>query len=288
MLLKLIKDPLVHFLFIAAVFFLLFGLINNNETLNSEALNSEIRAFEAKSTEPRIYISAERIEAIKANYVQRWQREPLPEELDKAIAHYGLNQMYLREARNMGLDIGDQIIDRRLLQKMNYMLDDMAAVREPDEQQLKQLYQQQQDQLKTPARFSLTQRFISTERSDKELAKLLTKQSARIAQGLAPEAERSTLPEQFILATAAQLVQQFGPGFSQRLSALPLQSWSLPLDSALGKHFVFITEYRPESQLSFEQARPELVKIWRKQNEIELKQSFDQKLLTQYTLVLAE
>ena len=39
---------------------------------------------------------------------------------------YAINEMYTREAKALGMDQGDAIIDRRLKQKMDYMLDDIA------------------------------------------------------------------------------------------------------------------------------------------------------------------
>ena len=73
---------------------------------------------------------------MSAAFRAAWPDYPLPEELNNAAMLYAINEMYLREARALGMAEGDTVIDRRLKQKMDYMLEDLAASKQASEQEI--------------------------------------------------------------------------------------------------------------------------------------------------------
>ena len=125
MLRKIITEPLVHFLLIALLYFVIFDRFNTDTTIPDT-----------------IVLSVGKIEEIRQSFLTRWNREPFPKELKNALKYYAINEMYLREARALGMDVGDKVIDRRLRQKMDYLIEDLVTTKEPTTKELMAYYQQ--------------------------------------------------------------------------------------------------------------------------------------------------
>ncbi len=67
---KILREPLVHFLFLGAVLFLIFGLTNQAATTSSDQ---------------RVMVSVGRIEQLATVFGKTWQRAPTSEELEGLI-----------------------------------------------------------------------------------------------------------------------------------------------------------------------------------------------------------
>ncbi|NRB37155.1 MAG: peptidyl-prolyl cis-trans isomerase [Pseudomonadales bacterium] len=266
---RLLTEPLVHFLFIAILFFVVYDVLNPNE-------------FTAQT----VTVSEGRTELIKNQFVDAWKREPRKNEMHNAIQSYALNEIYLREAKALGFDSGDKVINRRLRQKMTYMLEDMASGKEATEQELKTYYQHNPEKYRLEVKYSFTQVYISIDRPTKELEQLLTLQRQNIAKGLAPEGDGSLLAGEISLQTEPQLVRRFGKGFVSQLKNQPLQQWSGPIKSGLGRHFVFLkqrsqSDLKPFDQLS-KKVKAKILEDWQYQNIKDYKKQYEEQLLTLY------
>jgi peptidyl-prolyl cis-trans isomerase C len=73
---KWLREPLLHFLFIGAAIYVLYGAV-------AEPAPEE--------TDKTIVVSAGEVEWMRTSWQKRWNRPPMPEELD------GLIQQYIRE-----------------------------------------------------------------------------------------------------------------------------------------------------------------------------------------------
>ncbi|WNC73837.1 peptidylprolyl isomerase [Thalassotalea psychrophila] len=267
MLKKIITEPLIHFLFIAIVFFIIFDRLNSNTT-----------------TENIIKVSEARIEQIRQSFLTRWNREPQPKELENAAQHFAINEMYLREARALSLDIGDKVIDRRLRQKMDFLIEDLVTTKEPTTEELQSYYQQNIANYRTIPTYSLQQVHISIDRTPEQLKKKLDQQLKLINQGLSPQSEITLLPAQINQKYSVQIDRLFGDGFSEKLNDYPLSKWSGPIISTVGQHFVFIEQKQLATDKPFESVKQSVLKDWQYQNLQEAKASFEQKLMQRYTI----
>ena len=262
---KIITEPLVHFMLISALFF-----------IGYDALNPQ-------SPETKVIIVNEgRIAQLKNSFVERWRREPLQKELDNAIHGFTLNEMYLREGRAMMLDVDDQVINRRLRQKMDYLLEDMASANEPSDEVLLQYYEANKDSYRSPMRYSLTQVYVSVDRSDEELKQRLHSQQQRIEQGLAPEGDPGLLPHEISLETEAQLERQFGHGFVVGLQDKPLNQWVGPVESSLGFHYLFLKTRKIGQAKPFSLVKETVLNDWQYHNAKSYKADYEKRLLALY------
>lgn len=267
MLKKIITEPLIHFLFIAIVFFIIFDRLNSDTT----AANT-------------IKVSEARIEQIRQSFLTRWNREPQPKELENAAQHFAINEMYLREARALSLDVGDKVIDRRLRQKMDFLIEDLVTAKEPTAEELMSYYQQNIANYQTMPIYSLQQVHISIDRTSEQLKQKIAQQLELINQGLPPQSEVTLLPAQINQKYSVQIDRLFGDGFSDKLNNYPLSTWSGPVLSTIGQHFVFIEQKQPATNKSFESVKQNVLKDWQYTNLQEAKASFEQKLQQNYTI----
>ena len=134
---KLVRDPLVHFV-VAAL--LIFGI--------SQALNG----FGAR--EDTIRLSRADIERLAALYATETGTPPGPDELRSLVIDQVETMALAREARRLGLEAGDVVVERRLAQKMRFMVDDLANPADPEERELRNWFEENRDQFAVPALYS--------------------------------------------------------------------------------------------------------------------------------------
>ncbi len=269
MLKKLLTEPLIHFLFIAIFFFAAYDALNPDDL-----------------TEQTIVISEGRVELIKNQFVEAWKRKPSEDELASAIERYALNEIYLREAKALGLAVGDQTINRRLRQKMDFMLEDMASGKEASDTELKAYYEDSQEQYRVETEYSFTQVYISIDRSKKELDAILALQTKNIDIGIEPSGEAILLPRDIRRQTKKQLIRRFGKDFVFKINDKPLHQWFGPVNSGFGKHFVRLTlretsELKPFEELSI-RVKSKVLDDWQTKNIKIYTKNYEEQLLALY------
>jgi hypothetical protein len=264
---KIITEPLVHFFAIGILLFVVFEQFNAEES-NPNTIN----------------VSQGRIEQIKQKFLTRWNRAPLAKELENATRHYAINEMYLREARALDMDEGDAVIDRRLRQKIEFLIEDLVTTKEPSTNELMQYYQKNIDKYQTQPLLSFLQIHLSVDGDKDELQQKIGQTKALIAQGKTPKGELNLLPHQVTRQSTTQVNRLFGDDFSEKLILAPLSVWSGPIESSLGIHFVLIEQRTPSKNKDFEKIRRTVLADWQYQNLQLAKASFEENLLQNYTV----
>ena len=267
MLKKILTEPLLHFIVISILFFVGYDL------LNPVAPDEQI-----------ITVSEGRVAQINNSFLSRWNREALPSELDNAIQGFAIGEMYQREARALSLDVGDKVIAQRLRKKMTYLLEDLASGNEATDEALNKFYQDNSAKYRSSAQYGFKQVFISPDRTETELNKLLLLQDKRIAQGLAPEGDGSLLPSEVDALSKEQLARKFGELFPTELASLEIGQWQGPIKSNFGLHFIFLQEKTPETIKPFEMVRKSVLHDWQYQNNKTYTEQYEQRLLERYTI----
>jgi hypothetical protein len=114
-----LREPLVLFLAIGALLFLIFHFWGDGG-----------------SGANRIVITSSQIDAFAAQFARTWQRPPTDQELKGLINDYVRAEMATREAMAMGLDRDGTIIRRRLRQKLEFMAEDTINATPPTDTEL--------------------------------------------------------------------------------------------------------------------------------------------------------
>ena len=225
---KFYKEPLLHFLIIGALIFVLFSIVNKDEDIVSGN---------------KIVVSSAEIERLSDNWSKKWNRPPTETELRGLVDSYIKEEVYYREALALGLDQNDTILRRRLMQKMEFLSNDLADLSTPDETALNKYFLDNQEKYKLPARVSFTHIYFSL---DKRGAKAV-EDAKRVLSGLnalsAPEKGDSFMMQyDFVKETPFEVERLFGKGFTEELFTLGINAWLGPIESGYGLHLVRISE----------------------------------------------
>jgi hypothetical protein len=262
---RLLREPLLHFLLLGGVLFVIFGR----------------GGPEPPAGGAEIVVTAADIERIAAGFSGTWQRPPSENELQGAIDDYIREEVLYRTGLSLGLDKDDTIVRRRIRQKMDFFLEDTVGT--PDAAELRAFFDVNADKFRVEPRISFRQVFLSSKRSDpKADAEALLPQL--VASG--PNAERGgdslLLPEVFGLTPLSQIDAQFGEGFASELSKVERGHWVGPLKSAYGFHLVLVTAAQPTQLPPFEEVRDAVQREWFAARRAAVLDEQYQKLQTNY------
>lgn len=198
----------------------------------------------------RIRLSA----AEKAGLLQDFQRRsghpPSDGEAQQVVEAYLDSEVLLREAQARHLDRGDVIIRRRLIQKMDFVLDALAAGSDapPAAAELEAYYQGHAERYRQPARVSLWHVFVAHDAPGQAPAAVRIEPLRRLLQA---GADPQTLGEPFLRGSRfvdqseSELGAVFGAAFARAVFALPVDVLSAPIASSYGLHLVRVTAALP-------------------------------------------
>ena len=110
------REPLLHFLLAG------LGLC---------AVYGGFRAPAQREEPRRIEITADDIPWLEIAWAARWQRFPTTLGMRGLIEDQMREETLYHEALALGLEQGDTIVKRRLAQKMDFLAEDVAALRDP-------------------------------------------------------------------------------------------------------------------------------------------------------------
>ena len=272
---RLLKEPLVHFVVAGAVLFGGYSLINRS--VQSPSLAEPVRIGEGE------------VRWIKETFSSQWRRAPTAEELSGLLAGFLEEDLLAREARALGLDQGDTIIRRRLAQKLTFLVNDTLRVADPSEGELRQFYAANVGRFQTGPRVSFSQIFFNPEHrrnaeSDAEAA--LISVSASGSRASQPLGDPLLLEDNFVDVDEQSLSNMFGADFAQAVLALMPGAWSQPIKSGFGVHLVHLISLRPAESPRFEEVRNKVLAEWRHQRETEMKAAYLEKLREKYGVVI--
>jgi hypothetical protein len=228
---KLFKEPLFHFLVIGTL--LVFAVFNKQEN-----------AVDIK----KIVVSAGDVERLAANWSKKWNRQPTEAELKGLIDSYIKEEVYYREALALGLDQDDTVLRRRLMQKMEFLSNDLADLNNPDETVLNAYLLANGDKYELPARISFTHIYFSLDkhgnRIHEKAERVLTDIRAQATPiPRAPDwGDPFMLQYDFTLETPFEVARLFGQQFTEELFQAATGSWQGPIASGYGLHLVRISE----------------------------------------------
>ena len=137
---------------------------------------------------------------------------------------------------------------RRLMQKMEFLSNDLADLNNPDETALNEYFFANSDKYELPARISFTHIYFSLDRHGNSIyesaEKVLTAIKASTTPVLrAPERGDSfMLQNDFTLETPFEISRLFGQQFTEELFQTATESWQGPIASSYGLHLVKISE----------------------------------------------
>ena len=276
---KLLREPLVHFMFIGAVIYLLYGVF-------AEPV--------PEADDKTIVVTAGEVEWMQTAWQKRWNRPPTVAEFDGLMQQYIRETVLYREALTMGLNRHDQVIRRRLAQKLEFLARDLVALIPPTDEELQTYFDEHQDRYQEPVLYTFTQVFIDPDkRGDATLDDAAVIKTSLITKGDAID-DPGALGDDFMLQNyypekdPVEIQKLFGSGFTESLVELSPGQWHGPVLSGYGVHLVYISSVNEPPPPDFATVRERVVQDWTTDKGEELNEKFYASLREQYTVVIEE
>ena len=273
--LKLLREPLLHFVVAGAVLFGGYELFNRGE-------------MAPPATDP-VHIGEGDIRWLKETFANQWQRPPTEDELRGLVAGFLEEQLFAREAQALGLDQNDTIVRRRLAQKLEFLIDDASRIVEPADAELRRFYDANAERFLAEARVSFTQLFFNPERrqhAESDARAALVSISATGTDGTAAMGDPILLENEFHEVDEQTVSNIFGADFAQAIFFMKPGSWAGPVKSGYGVHLVRVIDLRAATLRPFEEVRPKILEEYRHKQEVEAKAAYLGKLREKYGVVV--
>ena len=267
-----LKEPLFQFMLIGAVIFAV----------------SEVAAGWKDDGLRIISIDSDLEHYLENLYSAQFGARPETETLDHLINNYIREEVMYREALRLGLAEQDEIIRRRLIQKMEFLLTDSTDVSEPDAASIRTFYELHADEFTIPARVSFRHLYFSDDNQDTITAEqragnaLSSIQSGRF-QEAAALSDKFQLNDHYVELDQREARQLFGQSqLIQGLFDAQVGRWSGPFQSGYGWHLILV-EQRNENLLQpLDEVRDKVISAWRLENSTSQFESVLRDLMGRY------
>ncbi|MDA0348980.1 MAG: peptidylprolyl isomerase [Verrucomicrobia bacterium] len=262
LLLRILKEPLLHFLVIGLI---LFGILNsiekdkaklaaNHIEVSKEALTRYLE-FRAKIIQPEAF--AEKLDRLSKD------------ELQALIDNFVREEVLFREARTLGLDKDDFGARQRLIQQLEFINQGIvSSIIQLSENDLRTFLEFNQARYIEPTRITFTHVFFNTQQEGSEKAfekaqELLSKLNATppVPFEKAPAfGDRFLFHQNYVGKDSAEIKSHFGAEMQMQLFDLnPNETeWRGPFNSNYGSHLVLLTKKDEDSLPAFEDLKTRL------------------------------
>ncbi len=262
---RFIREPLAHFLAAGSVLFLLMSQFGSSDSLDRS-----------------ITINEEEVARLASQWEQTWQRPPSAQQLDSLIRDYIKEEVYVREAMRLGLDVDDPIIRRRLRAKMEFLATAEIQNMEPTDAELQRYYDTKKSLYAAKHAFSFDQQFLGEDEN-------VAQDSMRaMLQGKTPPSQALSVPQSMESAEWDSVSRQFGDDFANNLRNAPQGKWSGPVRSGFGWHAVRVRNVVAAGTPALSAVRRRVSNDWRAETQSKREAAAYQALLDGYDIRIAK
>ena len=275
---RLLREPLLHFLLIGAGLFVAYHFTQP--------------ARDPSPSSKEIRLSLDELAQMTVLFQSQWRRDPTPEEFKRMVEQRVQSEVLYREALGMGLDKNDEIVRRRMAQKMEFLAEDVAASREPKSEELRSWFEKNTALFAQPARLSFRHLYFSPDRRGGQARDDALKALARIAGQAEDTKLTESLADPFMFQDYYRdrapdyLGKEFGPQFAQAVEKLPAGSWQGPIESGYGWHLVFVDSVIPGRVPAFEEVESEVKTAWLGEQKTRAWEKAYEEMRAKYTVLL--
>jgi peptidyl-prolyl cis-trans isomerase C len=275
---RLLSEPLLHFLVIGSVLFGVYHVANNDP--------------QAAADPQKIVLTKDDVRQLAVTWLAQGQPPPTTEELGSLVDQKVTEEILVREAVALGLDRDDEIIKRRLAQKMDFLASDLAAIGEPGRAELKEWYTKNADRFALPAHMNFRHLYFSPDKRGPAAHDAAVAALALIAGKPADSPEVASLADPFMYkayygdTTPEQMAKEFGPDFSAALFKLKAGSWQGPIQSGYGWHLIWVDSIEPGRVPAFEEVEPAVKSAWLDDRYREVKRASLAEMRSRYVVVV--
>ncbi len=253
---RLLRDPLIHFLLLGALLFVLYAVLNQQEE-NTDGYD--------------IVLTDSDVERLVQAYQRNWNSLPDSLTLQNLMAAEVKAEIFYREALRMNLDHNDEIIRRRLKQKYEFLVKDLTTPQNVTEEILHQFYTENPSKYHNTPTITFHQFYFHPDKrknplKDAEDAWKKVKEEALKVQDRQQIGDGFHLQSYHAAKDIDQIRQSFGQEFATALFEVAIgkkEAWLPPISSGFGVHLVFLEELEVSELMPFEEVKDKVLEDWK-------------------------
>ncbi len=288
---KLIKQPLLHFLVAGILIFAGYQwsapAVSDIENLGKVIPVDRLALlnfmqFRAQAFQPELF--SEQLDAMSES------------DLEKLIDDFVREEALYREALALGMDQGDYIVRQRLVQKVEFLLENMVNQSlVPDDAVLASWFDERRSDYQIDAVYTFTHIFFDAGERGQEQAQqdaLSLLNSANIGDIAFNDAsqygDRYPFLQNYVERTRDFVVNNFTEDFVARLDALAPsdQDWAGPFESRYGFHLVMLRSKTDPYIPALEEIRERVLDDWRFESVLQNRREAEQQVIDAYEVRL--
>lgn len=280
----LLKEPLLHFLLLGAVLFLVYSPSASEQDASGV-----------------IKLTASKRAQLEYSFEKTRQRKPSKQELNALINSYYKEQVAYQKGVEMGLLNGDGVIQRRVQQKVEFIVEDAVNNIAPSDEQLADFLRAHSEDYRSEKIFSFSQLYFDTAKHVDVTVKM--DEVLRQINSLSDNGHNSAKPQevqllalsdniyldyQYTNISYALVARYFGSQFADALVTMPMDTWQEEIKSGYGLHLVQLTMRRGGELQPLDKVREQVKQDWlNEQRKVSLG-SFYQQLFVEYDIDLTD
>lgn len=285
--LNLLKQPLTHFLLAGALIFVLYqasdrpapddGMLDKDIVVDRTALLNFMQ-YRAQAFQPELF--SEQLDTMDAAT------------RDRLVADFVREEALYREALAMGMDQGDYIIRQRLVQKVEFLLENIVNQSlDPDEAALATFYQAHRDDYRVDAVYTFTHIFFDAGERGQEQA-LADAQALLASPGIGSVAfndasqygDRYPFLQNYVERTRDFVVNNFTDDFVAELDKLAPGDgqWHGPYESRYGYHLVLLRTRSDPYIPPLASIHDRVLDDWRYESALQARRQAEQQVIDGY------
>jgi len=269
---RLIREPLIHFFIVGAILFF------------------AAQAWRSSHDQHRIVVSEQTVRALVGKHRLQFGRAPAAQELERLVQAYIEEEILYREGHSMGLDKDDEIVRRRVAQKVAFLRQDLTVPAEPTNTQLERYFNEHASRYGQPMRTSFRHLYFSPDGSGSPEARGRAEAalSRLLAGGRPDDIASDPFPDQPAYAAIGptEAARIFGDTpMAKAITEAAIGQWSGPVRSGYGWHLILAQARYPAAQGDFARLREDVRGDYLRDSQATANARAMAKLNARYTVV---
>ncbi len=288
---SLLKQPLLHFLLVGA---LIFGAnyFYSDPTIVSQGDDASVIVVDRNALLDFMQYRAKVFESETFNA----QLDVMnAEEVQNLVDDYVRQEALYREALRMSMDQGDPVIRERLVQKVEFLLENLAVENmNPTDQQLEGFYETHKADYRLDSVYTFTHIFFDAQQGGMEDAKkraqALLSTAAEISYGESAQyGDRYPFLQNYVERTRDFVSNNFSADFVTALDAMAIGEalWQGPVSSRYGYHLVMLMARSEPFIPSLTEIVERVVDDYRFEAQLRSRQDAGDKVVAEYDVQIS-
>jgi peptidyl-prolyl cis-trans isomerase C len=276
---RLLREPLLQCLVLGLVLFVVYDVRDHRDA-------------GPRGRSERIELTADDLRQIGFAWVAQGRPAPSSDQMRTLADARVREEVLYREALALGLDKDDAIVRRRLAQKMEFLFEDVAKLREPAPDELKAWFARNAERFTVPGRVTFRHLYFSPDRRGDQARGDAARAVGELAREPLDSPRAIGLGDRFMFQdfyaerTAEDVTRTFGPEFATAVFHTAPGAWAGPVESGYGWHLVWVDSLTPARVPVFEEVEPDVRTAWVEEQRTQIRDAAYAAMRARYEVVL--